>query len=813
LSLHRQNQAQSGLLHTFFCPLSSPRSVAGSLADSQPSMTDTLSPASPPTGWTHTVAVRALCDFTAKQGDLDRRFTPSATALEGLLGQAAVVARRTPDYESEIALEGQQGLLRVRGRADGYDPQTKCLEEIKTIRGHPDDVPANRKRLHWAQLETYGALWCRSRGVAELQLALVYVDTATQEEVVLRQTLSAAHLDTLFTDRCAAYADWAEQEAKHRAARDEALANLSFPPGAFRPGQRDLSETVYRTTLHARCLLAQAPTGIGKTIGVMYPLLRAVPTRGIDKIAYLTCKGTGRQTALEALHQLRQATPHHALRVLTMVAKDQACEHPDKACHPEACPLAEGFFDRLPAARSQAVQAGWMDARTVRELALGHGICPYYLGHALLPWADVLVGDVNHAFDPNGALISLAQAQDWRLSLAIDEAHNLVERTRHMHSATLSLHHLREVSALAPKALRSPLARLLRCAEDLAQAQRAPYTALQNLPDELSETLTMLNASLGDYFQDRPTATGALLDFYFDMLAFERAADTFGPHAIFDVVRNDKVPLHAPDSLAIAPQPEADLTIRNVVPAPYLRPRFAACHSVTLFSATLEPQAYQRDLLGLPETTVWLDVPPAFEPEHLQVRVAHHVSTRYADRARSLDAVVDVLAQQHAQAPGNYLAFFSSFDYLDQAANRLLARHPQLPAWRQSRAMDETSRLQFLARFVPDGQGIGFAVLGGAFAEGIDLPGTRLIGAFIATLGLPPISPMQDEIRGRLDAMFGADHGYADLVPGMQKVVQAAGRVLRSPQDRGWLWLMDDRYARTEVRALLPGWWLFDQSV
>jgi DNA excision repair protein ERCC-2 len=169
--------------------------------------------------------------------------------------------------------------------------------------------------------------------------------------------------------------------------------------------------------------------------------------------------------------------------------------------------------------------------------------------------------------------------------------------------------------------------------------------------------------------------------------------------------------------------------------------------------------------------------------------------------------VVDVLAQQHAHSPGNYLAFFSSFDYLDQAAARLQQRHPALTAWRQSRAMDEASRQQFLARFTHDGQGIGFAVLGGAFAEGIDLPGTRLIGAFIATLGLPPVSPVQEQVRLRLDAMFGSDHGYADLVPGLQKVVQAAGRVLRTPDDRGWLWLMDDRYARPGVRALLPAWW------
>jgi DNA excision repair protein ERCC-2 len=767
--------------------------------------TTTTEPAPPTTAqpitWAYTVAVRALCDFTAKRGDLDRRFTPSATALEGLLGQAAVVAKRGPTYESEITLEGQHGALRVRGRADGYDPQTQCLEEIKTIRGHPDDIPANRRDLHWAQLETYGALWCRTHKLSTLTLALVYVDTTTQTETVLRQTHTASDLDAIFSARCQAYLHWAQQEAAHRLARDQALATLPFPPGAFRPGQRELSEAVYRATVNSRCLLAQAPTGIGKTIGVLYPLLRAVPAQRIDKLAYLTCKGTGRGTALEALHHLRAAAPEQTLRVLTMVAKEQACEHPDKACHPEACPLAEGFYDRLPEARAEAVATGWMDAPTIRSIALGHGICPYYLGQELTQWADVVVGDVHHAFDPNGQLFSMAQALDWRISLAVDEAHNLVDRARQMHSASLSLTQVRDALGQAPKALRGPLSKLLRNATDLASTQTEPYAAIDQVPDGLSEALDLLNAALGEHFQDKPTATGALLNFYFETLTFQRAADLFGTHAIFDVARATS------DDDGIAPFLEATLTIRNVVPAPFLRPRWAACHSATLFSATLGPDTYQRDMLGLPDNTAWIDVPPAFPPHHLQVRVAKHVSTRYADRQSSLDAVVDVLAQQHAQAPGNYLAFFSSFDYLDQAAARLQQRHSALTAWRQSRAMDEASRQQFLARFTPDGQGIGFAVLGGAFAEGIDLPGTRLIGAFIATLGLPPVSPVQEQVRLRLDAMFGSDHGYADLVPGLQKVVQAAGRVLRTPDDRGWLWLMDDRYARPGVRALLPAWW------
>jgi Rad3-related DNA helicase len=252
---------------------------------------------------------------------------------------------------------------------------------------------------------------------------------------------------------------------------------------------------------------------------------------------------------------------------------------------------------------------------------------------------------------------------------------------------------------------------------------------------------------------------------------------------------------------------DATLCVRNVAPACFLRQRFTALHSVTLFSATLSPPAYAIQLLGLPENTAWIDVPPAFPPEHLTVRVAEGISTRYAHRERSLKRLVDVIARQFDEHPGNYLAFFSSFDYLEKAASLLATQRPDVPQWRQQRRMNAGARADFLAQFRPDGQGLGFAVLGGVFSEGVDLPGSLLIGAFIATLGLPPVSVTQDHIQARLDKMFGAGHGYADMVPAMQRVVQAAGRVLRTPEDRGWLWLLDDRYLRAEVIELLPPWW------
>ena len=763
-------------------------------------------------GWVYTVAVRELCEFTAKRGDLDRRFTPSATALEGLMGQSTVAQRRGQDYETEIPLETAHGSLRVHGRADGYDPRRHCLEEIKTIRGHPDAIPENRRRLHWAQLQTYGALFCRARCLPEIALALVYFDVATQGEVELRQTFGVEALEDALAQRCDAFLAWAQQEAAHRDARNTALKELAFPQESFRAGQRGLAEAVYRSAANGRCLLAQAPTGIGKTIGTLFPVLRAMPLHGIDKLAYLTCKGTGRLAAAEGLTHLRSGAAGQSLRVLTMVPKDEGCEHPDKACHGDACPLARGFYDRLPAARAEAVAHGWLDAAAQRKVALRHGICPYYLGQELVRWADVLVGDVNHLFDSNGLLWGLMQALDWKLAVLVDEAHNLVERACRMYSAELSISQIRTAAQAAPGAVRGAIDTLMHVTEELVVDTTARYQVLEAAPDAFVQALQTATGALAEHFNQNPLSVGSLLNFHFELQRFLKLVEALSDYSLFaiETFADTSSAADLPGKLPgrqLRDRSDAALCVRNVAPAYFLRPRFKALQSITLFSATLSPPAYAMQLLGLPETTAWIDVPPPFPAEHLRVRVANGISTRFAHREQSLNRLLAVVTQQFDEQPGNYLAFFSSFDYLEKAAALLSVLRPDIPQWRQERRMGAGARTEYLARFTPSGRGVGLAVLGGVFAEGVDLPGSLLIGAFIATLGLPPVSAAQEHVQARIDKLFGSGHGYADLVPAMQRVVQAAGRVLRTPEDRGWLWLLDDRYRRADVIELLPSWW------
>jgi DNA excision repair protein ERCC-2 len=750
---------------------------------------------------TYIVAVRALCEFTAKRGDLDLRFTPSPSALEGMAGHAAVAARRADGYEAEISLAGTYRELTVRGRADGYDPTLNRLEEVKTYRGELDAIPANHRALHWAQALVYGHLLCKTRALGQLCIALVYFDIASQKETILTETHDAASLEAFFIEQCERFLDWAAQETAHRDARNAALGELKFPHDTFRSGQRELAVAVYRAARDGKPLMAQAPTGIGKTLATIFPALKACAQDHVERVFYLTAKTPGRALALEAIDTLRASATALPLRTLELVARDKACEHPDKACHGESCPLARGFYDRLDAARNASLAEYRLDREAVRRTALAHDVCPYYLAQELTRWSDVVVGDYNYYYDSSALLFALTRMNQWRVAVLVDEAHNLLERARAMYTASLEQMAFRAAAKAAPTSLKAPLKRLEREWNALNRAQTIAYQVYAEVPARLLSAAQNLAGAFADQLAETPVPLDdTVLRVYFDVLRFLSLAEQFDEHSLFDIT------LGASGQTGRS-KAASTLCVRNVIPAPFLAPRYAAARATVLFSGTLSPPHFYRDTLGLPEHTPSLYIEGPFQAHQLKVHVAAHVSTRWRDRAKSLVPIADLIAQQYTARPGNYLAFLSSFDYLDRVAVLMRERHPDLPIWTQMPGMDEAARNAFLARFRGADRGIGLAVLGGAFSEGVDLAGEQLIGAFVATLGLPQMNEVNEQMRRTMEARFGNGYDYVYLYPGLQKVVQAAGRVIRTENDTGVLHLIDDRYRRSEVRRLLPGWW------
>jgi DNA excision repair protein ERCC-2 len=449
-----------------------------------------------------------------------------------------------------------------------------------------------------------------------------------------------------------------------------------------------------------------------------------------------------------------------------------------------------------------------LDKNSLRIIAREHQVCPYYLSQELVRWCDVIVGDYNHYFDLNATLYGLASANRWHVSVLVDEAHNLLDRARKMYTAELEQTSFKTVRRSAPLALKKTLDRVNRCWNELNKEQVDVYQVYPAPPVKFLAALQQAIFVITDYLTANPNGiNGELQRFYFSALHFFRMTELFDQHSLFDVT---KIVVNG-EKFSVNNRTGSVLCLRNIIPAPFLMQRFATAKSTILFSATLTPWHFYRDTLGLPENTAQVEVQSPFRSEQLSVQVVNHISTRYRHREASVSPIVDLISRQFAKKPGNYLAFFSSFDYLKSVTCLFRSRHPGIPLWEQTRGMEEIEQDEFLARFTPTSQGIGFAVLGGSFAEGIDLPGKRLSGAFIATLGLPQVNPVNDQIKQRMDAIFHAGYEYAYFFPGMQKIVQAAGRVIRTPLDEGIIYLIDDRFTRNDVLRLLPSWWKLEQ--
>ncbi|MBR9870257.1 MAG: ATP-dependent DNA helicase [Gammaproteobacteria bacterium] len=744
------------------------------------------------------VAVRTLCEFAARHGDLDFRYTPAPSAEEGIAGHQAIQDNRGYGYKSEYSLTGKCMGLKLSGRADGYNPHNGRLEEIKTHRGDVSRIREHQRALHRAQLRVYGALLCRQEKRKKLELALVYFDIGKSKETTQVETASADELWQELEALCALYKAWAEQEEHHREQRNALLAELTFPFPDFRPRQRQLAETVYKNAVKGETLLLEAPTGLGKTLGTLFPALMAMPAAGQDRLFYLTCRNTARQLALDAVDKLRSGQDPlqpWPLRTLELVSKDDACEHPGKACHGDSCPLAKGFFDRLPDARAEAVQSkSPLTQDVLQQIAAGHDICPYFLAQEMARWSDLVIGDVNRMFDQSALLHGLIRQNNWKASVLVDEAHNLVDRGRGMYSVRLDQQRLLKVKKTAPKPLKSALDRTARAWQSLIRdhGDQDQPVFLATLASQLLGALQAMVSTITDYLADNPPDL-PLQEVMFESVAFMKLADSFGDHSLCEFQRSGRG--------------RASLTLQNLIPADYLRERFAAAHSVLLFSATLSPGVYYRDLLGMTEDARFTSLPSPFSAEQLQVNFTPGISTRQVHREASLQPIAEVIASQYRQRPGHYLAFFSSFKYAKEASDALAEHAPDIPQRSQQPGMTAEQRREFLAGFQKPNGSVAFAVLGGVFSEGIDLPGDQLIGAFVATLGLPPFDAWHEILKTRLQQRFGNGYEYTYLIPGLQKVAQAAGRVIRTPEDQGVIWLIDDRFLKPSVNRLLPGWW------
>lgn len=749
-----------------------------------------------------TVAIRTLVEFAAKRGSLDRRFTPAPSGQDGIEGHKKVTAKRHSDYQAEVSLSITYGDITFRGRADGYDPKQHCIEEIKTFYGDVERIPDNHRELHWAQARCYGWLYCAQHDCNEIDLSLIYFELTQEQEYPLVETWSADDLKAYFEQLAEVYCAWHQQLMQRQQQLHNWLEQLTFPYGTMHAAQREMAEAVYKAAATGRVVMAEAPTGTGKTLAALFPTLKAIPRTHVDKIFYLTAKTTGKHLALENIQLIASdKTTSVPLRTLELTAQEKSCLEPDKKCRGDSCQYALDFYTKLQHARQAAFAIPVLDKHRLEQLASEFTICPFYLSMEMARWVDIVVADVNYYFDGTPLLLALTNEFDWKPSLLVDESHNLVDRGRSMYSAELNRADLLAAKKSAPTTIKKMLEKINKAW--LALLKTLPettddYIRLEVLPEKLAIALEDFCNRYIEFLQqnpDHPVQESLTQEFFYSALHYQSIVEIFDQDFCVDLQKIGSK--------------EEIISLRNLIPANQLRARLNFAHCACFFSATLHPAEYYQTLLGLPIDTVHIKVPSPFTSHQLQVKIASELSTRYKDRVTAIQPMCDIISQQLLDCPGNAIAFFSSYEFLQQVEKQLRKQLSQsdISLVVQSRRMSEQDREAFINQFNQQNNLLGLAVLGGAFSEGIDLAGDALKGVFIATLGLPQINPINEHLRQVMQDQFGQGYDFTYTYPGIQKVIQAAGRVIRTTSDEGYVWLLDQRYQQPHIKNLLPSWW------
>ena len=779
----------------------------------------------------HTVPVRDLVEFALRRGDLggERDFVGPRRALAGTRGHQRVQRSRPAGYQREVRLshdvETDEFVLRIQGRIDGVltTAEEVLIEEIKTVQG--EQVP-EADPLHWAQAKLYGFIYAHDQALQEISIQLTYLDLETGQLTEFHDRFSLADLAAFFESTTAIYAEWVRERHHWCQRRDQSIRALAFPFPRYRPGQRKLAVAAYRVLTRGGRLYLEAPTGIGKTISVIFPAVKALGEGKLERIFYLTARTVGRAVAQKAFADLRQSGLR--LRTLTLTAKEKICVQQGQPCDPGTCPFARDYYDRRQPAMRAALAREDITRQVLEEVAREHQVCPFELSLDVSSWVDAVICDYNYVFDPRVYLRRHFTEAGGDYGFLVDEAHNLVDRAREMFSADLDTRETQEVRrALKQEAPRcaKALTRLTSALRKLSDPVTAPTetaepsdlatelnlfppqsragfppasashcvsrdfpaTLLPPLEDALKEAETWLARNQpADFRED-------LLALYFRLHAFQRTADLYDERyvTIAEPGRSVRVRLFCLD------------------PSFLLRQALARGKAAIFFSATLTPIDYYRTLLGGNPEDPLLQLPSPFPPEHLAVLVQDRIRTHFKARAGTLADVVEAIRALVQGRPGNYLVYFPSYQYLTAVQEQFHALEPAVPILVQRPGMSEAEREAFLAAFGTEhGETlVGFAVLGGVFGEGIDLVGDRLIGAVIVGVGLPQLCVERDLIRDYFQEQTGAGFDYAYTFPGMNRVLQAIGRVIRSETDRGVVLLVDARFAEQRYRRLFPAWW------
>lgn len=743
------------------------------------------------------MAVRQLVEYLYQSGDLSQAFLSVERANLGSRIHRKIQKAAGDQYQSEVFLKDETTMdditFIIEGRADGIvvEDEHVLIDEIKSTAIPYDEIEP--VFVHWAQVYCYCYFYMKQEQIEHITAQLTYVQIDNDAIKQFQKEFTFKEIETFYLDMLQSYIQFAKQMKDFEVLRDESIQNLTFPFPGYREGQREFAVSVYRSIQEKKELYAMAPTGIGKTISTLFPSIKSIYEFHTEKIFYLCAKNITATVAIDTMNLLY----HHGLRLkcVSLTAKDKMCLMEERNCDPEVCPYAKGYYDRLnPAVKELLEQRDIMDKEIFFEYGKKHTLCPFELSLDMSLYADLIICDYNYVFDPQ-VFLKRFMMEGGDFVFLVDEVHNLVDRARSMYSKELQKQKFLDMKRIIEadeNDLRKAMTRVNSSFLELRKLMEDHDTLISEEPfyDFINALNVFINAC--DWYLQREhekQISEQVKELYYEVLAYLRISEFYDENYV-----------------TILRQEGKELLIKQFCMDPHnqLQMMKKKGRNTIFFSATLTPVSYFTTLLGGNDESMKIRFPSPFHETQSCIIINDRISTRYRNRMNSIFAVVENIYTAVTCKKGNYIVFFPSYQYMQMVAQQFRVEYPDIFLCVQETGMNELEKEVFLNKFDDhsDTQ-VFFCVLGGMFAEGIDLKGSKLIGTIIVGVGLPQISDELDLIKKHFDESKQGYH-YAYTFPGMNKVLQAAGRVIRTKNDKGIILFLDDRFTSPIYRSLIP---------
>ncbi|WP_404332309.1 helicase C-terminal domain-containing protein [Mesobacillus maritimus] len=748
------------------------------------------------------LSVRSLVEYVFRSGSIDNQFRTATTMTEGTKAHKAIQNTYAETDQKEVFLktevEYDSMIFVIEGRCDGllFHDDEILIDEIKSTSRDLSLIEEDSNPVHWAQAKVYAYIYAKDHDQQEMSAQLTYVQTATDEQKKFKKRFSFQELEQFVNELVRQYSPYASLINEHRLRRNQSIQELAFPFEKYREGQRKLAGAIYKTISEEKNIFANAPTGIGKTISTIFPTVKAMGEGKLERMFYLTAKTITRQSAEDAFSHLKKKGL--CLSAVTITAKEKACFKEETLCQKEYCEFANGYYDRINEAMLDIFSHETFINRTIiEEYARKHTLCPFEFSLDIASIADAIICDYNYIFDPKVSLKRFFDEHKKQSVLLIDEAHNLVDRAREMFSAELSKSNFLALKReYKGSTIYDSVTKLNKYFIEIKkQCSEKGHLVLKELQADLVEMLEefVRHAEVELLQQSRSDHQQLLVDTYFTATGFVRISKLYDERYVTYVE---------------AEKNEVHLKMFCLDPSHLLQQVRKKFRTTVYFSATLLPLPYFADMLGGTAEDYSIKIPSLFSKEQAEVFI-QPLSTRYHDRDHTKKQLVDMLSKLVQGRSGNYLIFFPSYQYMKNVYEDLTTTYPDIPTIIQTNKMEEEEREQFLEKFKEGNNQtfLGFAVLGGIFSEGIDLKGDRLNGVIVVGVGLPQVCLERNIIKDYFQSIGKNGYDYAYTFPGINKVIQAGGRLIRSETDSGTIVLVDDRFLTKKYQQLLPVEW------